>query len=122
MSVVEHLLEESPAARTVGSLYPEIGGVLSAIHLDTERGERVVHDFCVGHIIVDNLLHLLAASSAVGRFGSLLADVAGAVELGALAAVPQMVQRDALARQGGGGKFLGNNRVATSHTSETGCL
>ena len=49
-------------------------------------------------------------------------DVAGAVELGRLAAVPELVQRDAFAFQRGGSEFFRHNGVATAYSRESGSL
>lgn len=51
-----------------------------------------------------------------------LGDVAGTVELGRLAAVPELVQWDAFAFQRGGSEFFRHNGVATAYSRESGSL
>ena len=74
------------------------------------------------HIVVDGCLHLFLALRGVDGFGSTLADIAGTIELGALAAVPDRIQCHFLAGQCLCLQFLWNDGVTAAHTSETGCL
>ena len=56
----------------------------------------VAHDACVLHIVADGLLYLAFAFRGVYCLCGTLRDVAGAVELRALPAVPQVVEGYAL--------------------------
>ena len=79
-----------------------------------------MHHPGIGHVVVDGLFHLLLAIGRVDGLGGSLRDVAGAIELGTLAAVPQGIQRVALCTvQGDGGQFLGNYGVAAACTCES---
>ena len=74
------------------------------------------------HIVVDGCLHLFLALRGVDGFGSTLADIAGTIELGALAAVPDRIQCHFLAGQCLCLQFLWNDGVTAAHASETGSL
>ena len=122
MSLVEHLLEELPTAHTIRCLNPDIWSISSAIHLKAEVGESVVHRAGIVHIVVDGGLHLRLALGSVDSLGSTLTDIARSVELGALATVPEMIERNALALECGNCQFLGHHGVSTSDASESGGL
>jgi len=65
---------------------------------------------------------LLFALGGIDRFGTTLGDIGCAVELGALAAVPHPVQRNALSFQRGGCEFFRYDGVSATHPGESGRL
>ena len=70
------------------------------------------------HIVGDGGLHLFLALGGVDGFGCPLTDVAGAIELGALATVPDGVERHFVATQRLRLQLFGHDGVAASHTRE----
>ena len=100
VGTVEQILEELPTARTVGGAHPDVRSVLAAIDLVAQGAQAFQHHAGVVHVVVDGLLNLRLALGGVDGLGSPLGDVAGAVELGTLAAQPELVERNALALEG----------------------
>ena len=122
MSLVEHLLKELPAAHVIWRLHPDVWGIASAIYLKTEICKSVVHRAGIVHVVVYGCLDLLLTLGSIDSLGSTLTDVAGSVELGALTSIPEMIERNALAGEGGNSEFLGHYRISASDTSESGSL
>ena len=92
VGTMEQGLEEFPRIHAVGSTHPDVGRVLATVALVAEGTQRFQHMGGILHIIVDGSLDLSLALGRVDGLCGTLADVAGAVELGALAATPQLVQ------------------------------
>ena len=113
---IKHLFEEFPAWRVVWSLYPDIWGILATINFQSELLEFCSHEVGILHIVIDGCLYLFLTFWGVDGFGSTLADIAGTIELGALAAVPDRVQRHFFTGQCLCLQFLRNDGVTTTHT------
>ena len=122
MSFVKHLFEELPTAHSVGSLHPQVWSVLSAIYLKAEFCQSAVHQLGIVHVVVDGSLDLLFAFGRIDSFGCPLADIACAVELGALPTIPQMVELYSIAFECGGCEFFWNDGIAASYSRESRCL
>ena len=88
---IKHLFEEFPARCIVWRLHPEIRCILATIYSQAEFLEFCSHEVGILHIVVDGCLYLFLALRGVDGFGSTLADIAGTIELGALAAVPDRI-------------------------------
>ena len=88
MGTVEHLLEEFPRIAGLGCPDPDVGGVFTAVAFKTKAAKRLKHLFGVLHIIGNGSLDLLFAIGGVCGFCGTLGNIAGAVELRALATVP----------------------------------
>ena len=67
-------------------------------------------------------LDLLFAFGRIDSFGCPLADIACAVELGALPTIPQMVELYSIAFECGGCEFFWNDGIAASYSRESRCL
>ena len=115
---IKHLFEEFPAWCIVWRLHPEIRCILAAVDTETEALKLCPHVVGVLHIVGDGGLHLLLALGGVDGFGCALTDVAGTIELGALATVPDGVECYFLATQRLGLQFFGHDGVTASHTRE----
>ena len=107
--------KEFPRAYLARRLHPQVGGVLSAENFESCTFQRFFHDASVSHIILYDGFHLLFAFGGIDRFGTTLGDIGCAVELGALAAVPHPVQRNALSFQRGGCEFFRYDGVSATH-------
>ena len=118
VGAVEQLLEELPGGGAVGYAHPDVGGVLAAVALKAGSFEHTEHTGGVLHVVVDGLLHLLLALGRVDGLGGALGDIAGAVELGTLAAEPELVEGDALALEGADADVLGDDGVAAADAGE----
>ena len=94
---VEQLFEEFPAVRAFGCLHPKVWGVDASVYLEAELLQRLVHQSGVAHVVIDGCLCLSLSFGSVYRCGGALADVACAVELGALAAIRFAFEGDLLA-------------------------
>src|SRR5690554_5024905 len=95
--------------------------------LPTEESEPILNqtfpdDPGIVHVAVYHSLHLLLPLCRIDRFGSTLDDVGGAVELGGLTPVPEVVKGDISIVSGSGFQFFGNNRVAATQPGEAGTL
>ena len=88
ISTIQQLLEELPRGNGIGGTHPDIGGILSAIDLKAELSEGGKHLVSIVHVIVYRLLYLLATVRSVDSLCGTLRDIVGAIELGALSAVP----------------------------------
>ena len=97
IGAIEQLLEELPAAGTFRGAHPDVRSILTAVALEAKVSEDREHPTCILHVLSDGLLHLLLAFRPVDSLGSSLADIAGTIELRALAAQPQLVEWYALA-------------------------
>ena len=97
IGAIEQFLEELPAAGALRCAHPNVWSVLTAVALEAKVSEDREHPTCILHVITDGLLHLLFAFLTVDSLGSTLADIAGTIELRALAAQPQLVEWYALA-------------------------
>ena len=125
---VEQLLKECPRGRSshrtvwswsIRGTHPDVGSILAAIALETEISQHAEHVGSILHVVVDGLLHLLLSFGRVNGLGSSLRDVAGAVELGTLAAQPQLVERDSFTLKSSHANFLRNNGIATANARES---
>ena len=78
---------------------PDVGRVYAAE--DRQAGGRggFAQQFGVAHVVVDERGDLRLALGGEQRGGGLLHRIAGAVELGAVAAAPQLVERHAAGRR-----------------------
>ena len=85
---VEQLFEETPGLHALWSLQPDVGRVHAAIYREACGLQTFAHDAGVLHVIVDGGPHLCFPFGGIDGFRSALGDVARAIELGALAAVP----------------------------------
>ena len=113
---IPHSIYEIKGARKVAIEF-------HSYYSEAELLQCVVHQSGVAHIIVNHRLGLFLSLQGVYRFGSPLADIACAVELGALSAEPERVQGDALlAVDGHGGEFLRYHGVSAAHSGEAGRL
>ena len=92
MGRAEHPVEELPRCHALWRLYPDVGCIRAAIYRESHLGQRLTHQLGVLHVVADGGAYLLLALGGVDSLCGTLADVAGAVELGALAAAPQLVQ------------------------------
>lgn len=119
---IQHLFKEFPRVYLTRCLHPQVGGVLSAENFESCTFQRFFHDAGVSHIILYDGFHLLFALGGIDRFGTTLGDIGCAVELGALAAVPHPVQRNALSFQRGGCEFFRYDGVSATHPGESGRL
>ena len=119
---IEHFLEELPAWCIVRSLHPEIWSILATIYSQSEFLKFRSHKVGVLHIVIDGCLHLLLTLRGVDGFGSTLADIAGSIKLGALAAVPDRIQCHFLTSQCLCLQLFRNDGVTTTHTGESGSL
>ena len=97
MGTIEHLVEEFPGTCVLRRTHPQVRGMLSSIDLETQTEERFTKEGGVLHIVTDGLTHLLSALWRIDGRSRPLGDVAGAVELRRLSAVPQGIERNALA-------------------------
>ncbi len=122
IGTIEQLFEELPRGRVVGGAHPDVRRILTTIALVAEGAECGKHQLCIRHIIVDGSLYLCLAFWCIDGLSSALGDIAGTIELGTLAAVPQLGKVDAFALEGGYGELLGNDGIATTHTRESGRL
>ena len=120
VGTVKQLVEELPRGHSFGSLHPQIRRVYASEHPVAGTGQAFAHRTGVFHIVGDGFLHLCPAFGRIDRLGTTLGDVAGAVELGALAPVPQGIERDALVIEGSGGHFLGHHGIAATHARKAG--
>ena len=92
--------------------------MLTAIDGKPHVGEAGTDESGVGHIVVDGGTDLLLSFRGVDSLGSTLGDVAGTVELAALAAVPEGIDaRTIICLQ-----FLGDDGITTTDTREASCL
>ena len=89
---VQHPVEEFPATHPLGCLYPDVGCIRAAINRESHLGQRLTHQLGVLHVVADGGAYLLLALGCIDSLCGTLADVAGAIELGALATAPQLVQ------------------------------
>ena len=119
---IEQGFEELPRAHAIGRSHPDVGGILTTVALIAQSLEDGEHAGGILHVVVDGFAHLCLAFGRIGGLGSALGDVAGAIELRALAAEPQLMQRDALAFESGHADLLRHHRVSTAHTREPGGL
>ena len=71
------------------------------------------------HIVVDSGLHLSLSLRRVDGLGSALGDVATTIELRTLTTEPELVERDALALEGGYADILRHDGIATTDTRES---
>ena len=115
---MQQALEEGPAALALGRAQPDVGRVDAAVGPEAHFGQRLAHDAGVRHVVVDDLAHLLAAFGRVDGLGRALHDVGRAVELRALAAVPQRVERHLLTVAQRHLEVFGHHRVAAAQTRE----
>ena len=97
-------------------------GVLATITLIAQCSQTFQHPLGVVHIIVNSCLNLFLTLRRINSLGSSLRDIARAVEFRALAAQPQLVQRDTFTLERRNGHFLRHDRIATTHTCESGRL
>ena len=100
IGTIEQILEELPGAAAVGGAHPDVRGVLATVDLEAQLAQLGEHAVGVVHIVVDGLLNLLLALRGVDGLCGALGDVAGAIELGALTAQPELVEGDALTFEG----------------------
>ena len=91
LSVPEQVVEELPAAHAVRALEPDVGGILAAGVVDAELVERGGDDAGVLFVVVQAFADLGETFVGEYRGGGALDGVADAVELGRLAAIPQVV-------------------------------
>ena len=118
VGVVEQSVEEVPGVLAVGRRYPDVGRVLAAIDRQSEEGEALADELGVLHVVLDGGAHLLLTLGCEDGFSATLGDVAGTVELAALATVPERVEACAVV----GLQFLGDDGVAAAHAGESSGL
>ena len=116
------MVEELPRCKSFGSLYPEVRRVLSAEYLYACCCKSLTHYACVLHIIIYGFAHLLFTLLTIYSLGSTLGNVACAVELSTLAAVPQSVQGYPFSVSGSSCNFLRYYCISAAHSGKSRCL
>ena len=116
--LVEKSVEQTPRGRAAGRFQPDVGRVDPAVDREAHRGEPFAQEAGIGHVVVDGRTHLSLSFRGIDCLGAALRDVARAVEFGALAAVPEGIERDSPSFDVGGSHFLGDDRVAAAHAGE----
>ena len=121
-SAIEQGFKERPRAHAVGGTHPNVRGILATVALITKTPQDFQHRLGILHVVVDSGLHLLFALRRVDSLGSTLTNIAAAVELGTLATQPQLVERYALALEGGHAHLLRYNGIAAANPRKACCL
>ena len=116
---MKELVEELPRGDSIWSLEPDIWSIDTTPHLETSLDETLAHDTRVLHIIVDSGAYLSLAFFGVDSLGCTLLDVACAIELGTLAAVPQRIESNTFATRSAGCDLARHYRIATADASES---
>ena len=93
MHIAQQPVEELPRTDAVGGLHPQVGRVHSAINVESCTAEGITHQLRVAHVIVYGFSDLLPAFRRIDGLSPALGYIACPVELGALPAVAQTVQR-----------------------------
>ncbi len=122
VGTIEQGLEKLPGRHAVGTAHPDVRGILAAVALVAEGTQGGEHLRGVLHIVINGSLDLLFALGCVDGLGGTLTDIAAAIELGALATQPQLVERDALALEGADGDLFRHDGIAAADTRETSRL
>ena len=87
---MQQIVEIFPRAHTARALQPDIGGIGAAGEPHAHFGKGIHHHLGVLLVIGNGIQDLLVAFGSEHGFGGPLGDIAGAVELAALAALPQL--------------------------------
>ena len=119
VGTIEQCLKELPGAHAVGCAHPDIWSVFAAITFVAKVTKGLQHLMGVLHIVVDSGLHLSLSLRRVDGLGSALGDVATTIELRTLTTEPELVERDALALEGGYADILRHDGIATTDTRES---
>ena len=116
------MVKELPAGHAAGSLQPDIRSVHAAVDGEARFAQALAEDGGILQVEVDQGANLWPTRVAVHRFGSALDDVADAVELRRVTAVPQRVQFNRFAIGRLGLQPLGHDREGTARPREARCF
>ena len=118
VGIGEEAVEEVPGVFTVGGGHPDVGGMFASIDGESQEGEALSDELGVLHVVLNGGAHLLLPFGCEDGFGTTLRDVAGTIELAALATVPEGVETRAICPF----QFLRDDGVAATDACEACCL
>lgn len=119
LDVLKQVVEAFPGLHTLRTLEPDVGRVNAAEEADAKFCHGISNDFGISLIIVNIFLAFLDAFLGEDNFGTFLHYIGGAVEFGALTAVPHSVQGHFLTIGSFEGQFLRNNGVTTTGSGKS---
>ena len=120
MDFVEQIVEKAPTVPTVGHGEPEVRRMLSTVDGDSGRAQLLAHNGSVRHIKSDDLFDRFLAGGRVGRRRTPLHRIGNAVELGRVAAGPQLMQLHLRTRNRATDELPGHHGIAAANTGKTG--
>lgn len=119
LDVLKQVVEAFPGFHTLRTLEPDVRRVDAAEEADAKFCHGISNDFGISFIIVNIFLAFFDAFLGEDNLSTLLYNIGGAVEFGALTAVPHSVQGHFLTIGSFEGQFLRNNRVTAAGSGKS---